>query len=60
MTFWDGKNLIGFDTSPGNCLVDNFMKEKFKLNFDNNGEIARKGNVINLLLKKNFKKIHIF
>tara|TARA_X000000950_G_scaffold285948_1_gene393336 strand:- start:444 stop:1529 length:1086 start_codon:yes stop_codon:yes gene_type:complete len=55
MTFWDGKNLIGFDTGPGNCLIDNFMKEKFKLDFDNNGEIARKGNVINLLLKKILK-----
>ena len=55
MTYWDGKNLIGFDTGPGNCLIDDFMKEKLKLDFDNNGDIARKGNVINLLLNKIFQ-----
>ena len=26
LTFWDGKNLIGFDTGPGNALMDNFTK----------------------------------
>ena len=43
LSYWDGSNLIGFDTGPGNCLMDYFMQKSFKLQFDLNGNIAYKG-----------------
>ena len=29
LTYWDGDDLIAFDTGPGNCLLDDYMR-KFK------------------------------
>ena len=29
LTFWDGIDLIGFDTGPGNILMDTFFKKNF-------------------------------
>ena len=26
LTYWDGINLLGFDTGPGNCLLLNCKK----------------------------------
>lgn len=52
ISYWDGKNLLGFDTGPGNCLIDDFLKSNFQLNFDQDGKIAYKGKVINLLKDK--------
>jgi anhydro-N-acetylmuramic acid kinase len=28
LTYWDGEILIGFDTGPGNALMDDFMSSK--------------------------------
>ena len=28
LTYWDGQNLLGFDTGPGNCLIDQLMVKK--------------------------------
>ena len=44
LTFWDGVDLIGFDTGPGNILMDTFFQEKFQKNFDDNGNFASLGN----------------
>ena len=58
ITFWDGKILIGFDTGPGNALIDLFMKKKFNKPYDNFGKRALKGKpsdfFINLFLKDPF------
>ncbi len=43
ITYWDGINLIGFDSGPGNTLIDTFVKRHYNLKFDNNGNIARLG-----------------
>ena len=43
LTYWDGKNIFGFDVGPGNNLMDHFMRTKFNKNFDYNGQIAQKG-----------------
>ena len=43
LSYWDGKNIYGFDTGPGNNLMDHFMRIKFKKNFDENGKLARLG-----------------
>ena len=31
ITYWDGNSLIGFDTGPGNCLLDDYIKVKQNL-----------------------------
>ena len=47
LTYWDGKKLLGFDTGPGNALMDDYSMNVFKKNFDYNGNIASKGSPIN-------------
>jgi anhydro-N-acetylmuramic acid kinase len=46
LTYWDGEILIGFDTGPGNALMDDFMSSKFNKNYDKDGILASKGNAI--------------
>ena len=46
LTFWDGKLLIGFDTGPGNALMDDYMSNKFNKNYDKDGKVASKGTPI--------------
>jgi len=36
---------IGYDCGPGNCLLDEFTKAKFNLDYDKDGEIASQGTV---------------
>ena len=43
ITFWDNNKLLGFDTGPGNGLMDIYTQSKLGLPFDNNGEMASKG-----------------
>lgn len=41
---------IGFDTGPGNALIDEWCKLKLNRNYDKAGEAARSGNIIPELL----------
>lgn len=59
LTYWDGNNLIGFDTGPGNALMDDFMSKKFDQNFDKNGIIASKGVPIEMEIR-NFLQHEFF
>jgi anhydro-N-acetylmuramic acid kinase len=43
ITWYNGKSLIGFDTGPGNGLMDTYIQKKICKPFDMNGESARKG-----------------
>ena len=45
ITFWDGKKLIGFDTGPGNVLLDKYCQRYLEIDYDNEGNIASNGNV---------------
>ena len=61
LTFWDGSQLIGFDTGPGNALIDRYTQIHLKKNFDDKGIIASKGSidpklVTSFLKNKFFKK----
>jgi len=60
LTFWDGKTLIGFDTGPGNALMDNYIKSISNKYFDKNGTIASKGiankKIINNFINNSFFK----
>lgn len=44
--------VVAFDTGPGNVWIDGAMKILFGKDYDNDGNIARKGNLSNLLFKK--------
>ena len=43
LTYWDGETLIGFDTGPGNALMDDFMTSTLNKNYDKDGILASKG-----------------
>tara|TARA_B100001093_G_scaffold474987_1_gene500177 strand:- start:717 stop:1832 length:1116 start_codon:yes stop_codon:yes gene_type:complete len=49
----ESKKITAFDSGPGNCLIDNFLqlKSNNKINFDNNGEIALKGSINEIILE---------
>ena len=55
LTYWDGNELIGFDTGPGNALMDDYMLNIFNKNFDKNGNFASKGNPIKSEIEKFLK-----
>ena len=46
LSYWDGKKLIGFDTGPGNNLMDDYIQLFTNFNFDQNGSVASKGKSI--------------
>ncbi len=46
------KKLISFDTGPGNYLIDQWIKSKSKMNYDNKGLIAQSGSLKKNILKK--------
>lgn len=62
LTYWDGQNLIGFDTGPGNALMDDYSKTILNKSFDNKGHYASQGTpiteeVTKFLRDEFFKKI---
>ncbi|OGO93816.1 MAG: anhydro-N-acetylmuramic acid kinase [Coxiella sp. RIFCSPHIGHO2_12_FULL_42_15] len=48
----ENASIIGFDTGPGNTLLDNWCLKHKGVPFDNNGEWAASGKIIPSLLKK--------
>ncbi|MDA9647509.1 anhydro-N-acetylmuramic acid kinase [Candidatus Pelagibacter sp.] len=57
----DGKldeNLEAFDSGPGNCMIDYWIRKNSNNNFDENGSIAKSGKINRLVLNQaidNFK-----
>ena len=52
------ENLEAFDSGPGNCMIDEWVRKNSKNNFDKNGSIAKSGKINKLLLNQvidNFK-----
>ena len=52
------ENLEAFDSGPGNCMIDNWVRKNSKNNFDENGSIAKSGKINQLILNQiidNFK-----
>lgn len=47
----DDSPIIGFDTGPGNCLLDAWMMQHQHARYDLNGAWAEQGNIDNELLK---------
>tara|TARA_Y100001970_G_scaffold159348_1_gene194951 strand:- start:446 stop:1588 length:1143 start_codon:yes stop_codon:yes gene_type:complete len=51
-------NLLAFDIGPGNCLIDEWIRNNSSNKYDNNGEIAKSGKIDQLILNQvidNFK-----
>lgn len=44
------KNVLGFDTGPGNCLLDAWTEQHFGMPYDEDGKLAADGHVIRDLL----------
>ncbi len=59
-TILDNDEMSGTDIGPGMCLIDKWVREKSKKNYDENGIIAKSGKVdkiaLNQLLENFFKK----
>ncbi|MDH5547289.1 MAG: anhydro-N-acetylmuramic acid kinase [Gammaproteobacteria bacterium] len=47
----DGQSTIGFDTGPGNVLMDAWMQAYYQQPYDKNGNIARSGQIQQDLLE---------
>lgn len=60
LTFWNKKELIGFDTGPGNILMDKFFQNKFNKNFDDNGNFSSLGSPDMKYVKENFLSDNFF
>jgi anhydro-N-acetylmuramic acid kinase len=59
ITYWDGKSLIGFDTGPGNALMDDYMKISSNVYYDKDGKLASNGRPNKIIIKK-FLNINFF
>ncbi|HFU7085942.1 TPA: anhydro-N-acetylmuramic acid kinase AnmK [Bacillus cereus] len=44
------QNVIAFDTGPGNMIIDEACQRLFQLPYDQNGEIAEQGEVVDEIL----------
>jgi anhydro-N-acetylmuramic acid kinase len=52
------ENIEAFDSGPGNCMIDEWIRKNSKNNFDANGSIAKSGKIDQLILNQvidNFK-----
>lgn len=47
-----GDELLAFDTGPGNALIDDWMLQKTKARFDEDGKLARTGKVDENILRE--------
>ena len=56
------ENLEAFDSGPGNCMIDEWVRKNSKYKFDQNGSIAKSGKINQLILNQaidNFKYRYI-
>jgi anhydro-N-acetylmuramic acid kinase len=51
ITVLDGSNTLGFDTGPGNTLIDFWYRHHHGKNFDRNGAWGQQGHVVSSLLE---------
>jgi len=49
-TLWNNDNMSGTDIGPGMCLIDRWVRQKLKKNYDENGIIAKSGKVNKIIL----------
>ena len=49
---YEKNNFLSRDLGPGNCLIDEWIRNNSKNKFDNNGEIANQGKINQLILNQ--------
>ena len=49
---YEKNNFFSRDLGPGNCLIDEWIRNNTKDNFDKNGEIAREGKINQIILNQ--------
>ena len=49
---WLEENLEAFDSGPGNCMIDEWIRKNSKYKFDQNGSIAKSGKINQLTLNQ--------
>jgi anhydro-N-acetylmuramic acid kinase len=49
-TLWNDDNMSGTDIGPGMCLIDRWVRQKSKKNYDENGIMAKSGKVNKIVL----------
>ena len=49
---YDKDTFLSRDLGPGNCLIDEWIRNNTKKKFDNNGDIAKRGLINNLILNQ--------
>ena len=47
-----GDDLFAFDIAPGNCMIDDWVRNNTKLKFDKNGNYAKTGKVDSLVFNQ--------
>jgi len=47
-----GDDLFAFDIAPGNCMIDEWVRNNIKLKYDKNGNYAKTGKVDSLVLNQ--------
>lgn len=50
--FDNGRNKIAKDIGPGNCLIDEWIRNNTKFKFDNKGKIAASGSINKMILEQ--------
>ena len=49
---YEDDTFLSRDLGPGNCLIDEWVRNNTKNKFDNNGEIAKKGRIDELIVNQ--------
>ena len=52
-------NLLALDIGPGNCLIDEWIRNNSKLNFDQGGKIAQSGKIDQIILNQAIENFEI-
>jgi len=53
------ENLEAFDSGPGNCMIDDWVRKNSKNNFDEKGSIAKSGKIDQLILNQAIDNFNI-
>jgi len=57
-TLWNKNNMSGTDIGPGMCLIDRWVRQESKKNFDKNGLIAKSGKINKIVLDQLLKNFY--
>tara|TARA_B100000963_G_scaffold360127_1_gene389847 strand:- start:327 stop:1454 length:1128 start_codon:yes stop_codon:yes gene_type:complete len=58
ITDYDKGSFLSRDLGPGNCLINQWIRNNTKSNFDKNGEIAKIGKINDLILNQALDNFH--